>query len=109
MENAELQQRLRARAGDLEVANQQLEAFSYSVSHDLRAPLRAIDGYCRMIEEDFGGTLDEQARRLFGVVRESGRKMGMLIDDLLAFSMLGRQPMSARLLDMSSLASQAWS
>jgi light-regulated signal transduction histidine kinase (bacteriophytochrome) len=109
LENAELAQRLRERADELEAANKELEAFTYSVSHDLRAPLRSIDGYCRMIEEDLGDKLDEVGKRLFNVVRSSSLKMGILIDDLLAFSRLGRQPMSARHIDMHSLVNETWS
>jgi light-regulated signal transduction histidine kinase (bacteriophytochrome) len=100
--------RLHERADQLEAANKELEAFSYSVSHDLRAPLRAIDGYCRMIEEDSGDKLDEEGKRLFAVVRASGRKMGQLIDDLLAFSKLGRQHMNASQVDMNALVNEAW-
>jgi signal transduction histidine kinase len=109
LENTELAQRLHERADELEAANKELEAFSYSVSHDLRAPLRAIDGYCRMIEEDLGDKLDEVGKRLFKVVRGSSHKMGLLIDDLLAFSRLGRQPMSVRHIDMHSLVNETWS
>lgn len=108
MENAELQRRVRERSAELEAVNRELEAFSYSVSHDLRAPLRAINGYCRMIEEDVGDRLGESGGRLFGVVRESSRKMEHLIDDLLAFSRTGRQPIRAREIDMGSLAGEAW-
>ena len=90
----------------LETANKELESFSYSVSHDLRAPLRAIDGYSRMLEEDYAGKLDEEGRRLFGVIRESSKKMGMLIDDLLAFSRLGRSSISAARIDTGKLVGE---
>ena len=78
------------------------------MSHDLRAPLRAINGYTRMIEEELGDKLDDLSRRLFNVVCESSQKMGRLIDDLLAFSRLGRQPMDAGTINMRALATEAW-
>ncbi len=84
--------------------NKELESFSYSVSHDLRAPLRAVDGYSRMLEEDYGARLDDEARRLLGVVRSSTRQMAQLIDDLLAFSRLGRQEPNKGPVDMQQLA-----
>jgi signal transduction histidine kinase len=99
----ELEARVRARTAELEAANRELDAFSYSVSHDLRAPLRAVDGYSRMLEEDFGAVLDAEGRRLLGVVRGETRNMGRLIDDLLDFSRLGRQPLAREALDMAAL------
>lgn len=108
LENADLAQRLRERADELEAVNRELEAFSYSVSHDLRAPLRVIDGYCGIIEETLGDRLGEDGDRLFGIVRDSGRKMGQLIEDLLTFSKLGRKPMNAARIDMNSLVDEVW-
>ena len=97
---AELDAKVRERTAEL-------ESFSYSVSHDLRAPLRAVDGYARMLEEDYGATLDAEARRLLGVVRGNARRMGQLIDDLLAFSRLGRQAATIAPVDMMRLAREA--
>jgi signal transduction histidine kinase len=101
---AELEARVQSRTAELEASNKELESFSYSVSHDLRAPLRAVDGYARMLEEDHGARLDGEGRRLLAVVREASMRMGQLIDDLLAFSRLGRQEPSRRPLDMTALA-----
>jgi signal transduction histidine kinase len=81
-----------ARAGELRAANEELNAFSWSVSHDLRAPLRTVDGFARILEEDYSDKLDAEGRRLLGVVRDGSRKMTRLIDDLLDFSRLGRAP-----------------
>jgi PAS domain S-box-containing protein len=76
---------------DIQQANKELEAFSYSVSHDLRAPLRSINGYAQILREDYGDRIDEEGRRVIGVIVNNGKKMGQLIDDLLAFSRTGRQ------------------
>jgi signal transduction histidine kinase len=103
---AELELKVRSRTAALEAANHELESFSYSVSHDLRSPLRAIDGYARMLDEDYGERLDGEARRLIAVVRANARKMGQLIDDLLAFSRLGRQELLRLPVDMTALAKE---
>ncbi|HXG59507.1 MAG TPA: ATP-binding protein [Thermoanaerobaculia bacterium] len=105
--NATLERRVEERTAALERANEELEAFSYSVSHDLRAPLRAIDGYGRMIEEDYGDRLGEEGRRFLGVIRSQARRMAMLIDDLLAFSRIGRQSLTFTRIDMSALVNEA--
>jgi len=89
---------------ELEAANKDLESFSYSVSHDLRAPLRAVDGYARMLEEDYAARLDQEGRRLLGVVRAASSQMGQLIDDLLEFSRLGRKDLAQQRVDMEALA-----
>lgn len=100
--NGELERQI----AQLAAVNRELEGFSYSVSHDLRAPLRAIDGFARFLEEDYGDKLDEEGRRLLGVIRESSRKMGQLIDDLLAFARLGRTSVSSQGIDMTALANE---
>jgi light-regulated signal transduction histidine kinase (bacteriophytochrome) len=81
-----------------------MESFSYSVSHDLRAPLRAINGYARIIEEDYGTFFDDEGKRLLGEVHQNAQKMGILIDDLLAFSRLGRKDIEKSVIDMTELA-----
>ncbi len=84
-------------------ANNELEAFSYSVSHDLRAPLRAIDGYCRIIQEDYINELDDEAKRIFDVIQANSKKMGNLIDDLLDFSRIGRKETNIAIIDNSDI------
>lgn len=94
---------LRQNAVQLGATNKELESFSYSVSHDLRAPLRAIDGFALMLEEDYGGRLDREGRRYLAVIRDNSRRMGKLIDDLLTFSRLGRQPVVSHEVNVDSL------
>ena len=92
----------------LEEANKEMESFSYSVSHDLRAPLRAIDGYSRMILKRQGDAFDEETRRQFNLIRDNTGMMGQLIDDILAFSRLGRQTMVTAEIDMEGLVREVW-
>jgi PAS domain S-box-containing protein len=101
--NQMLEKRVEERTEQLLAANKELEAFSYSVSHDLRAPLRAIDGFSRILQEDFDAKLDDEGRRVLNVIRNSSQEMARLIDDLLAFSRLGRSEVSADALDMNAL------
>lgn len=91
----------------LEAANKELGAFSYSVSHDLRAPLRAMDGFARILVEDYGPHLDPQAQRYLHLVRDNARQMGQLVDDLLGFSRLGRQPLKKQPVAPGELVRQA--
>jgi signal transduction histidine kinase len=91
------------RSRELERSNRELEAFSYTISHDLRAPLRHIDGYAQMLQEDAAGQLDGDARRYLDTISDSARRMGALIDDLLAYSRLGRKPVECTRLDMNAL------
>ena len=106
--NEELEERVRERTAELRAANKELEAFSYSVSHDLRAPLRAIIGYSQLILEDYASRLDGEGKRLLGVVCSEAKRMGQLIDDLLAFSRLGRQALAPTDIDMTALALSAF-
>jgi len=92
----------------LEYALKELESFSYSVAHDLRAPLRAIDGYARLILKKQGDKFDAETLDKFNVIRSSAHLMGQLIDDLLTFSRLGRKHMSLELLDMEVLTKDTW-
>jgi hypothetical protein len=103
MENAALGRRVRERTTELEAANKELEAFSYSVSHDLRAPLRAVDGFSSMLLNQYSPQLPAEARRLLNKVSTSTRRMGQLIDDLLRFSRLGRQSLSKQPVNISAL------
>jgi PAS domain S-box-containing protein len=102
--NAELEQRVVERTAQLEAANQELEAFCYSVSHDLRGPLRGIGGYARILQEDFEDKLNAEGKRVLGVIQSETQRMGRLIDELLSFSRLGRQQMKSSRLDMTALA-----
>ncbi|MFN2542459.1 MAG: PAS domain S-box protein [Chthoniobacterales bacterium] len=105
--NLELEERVRQRTADLEAANKELEAFSYSVSHDLRAPLRAVDGFSQAVFEDYGEQLPEQGRHYLQTVREGAQRMGMLIDDLLTFSRLSRLPLHKQPIDTASVVRDA--
>lgn len=99
----ELNVALQGKAAQLESTNKELESFSYSVSHDLRAPLRAIDGFAEIIEEDYKDKLDEEGKRYLSVIRQNSKRMGALIDDLLEFSRLGRQTVAHDEVNVDSL------
>ncbi|UEG51231.1 PAS domain S-box protein [Ferruginibacter lapsinanis] len=98
--NEELETRVKERT-------EELESFSYSVSHDLRAPLRAVNGYARMLEEDYKHLFDEEGKRLLGEVQRNAKKMGVLIDDLLSFSRLGRKEINKSVIEMNDLVTAA--
>jgi len=101
-----LEERVRARTAELETANRELDAFSYSVSHDLRAPLRAIDGFARILREDFAAQLDPEARDYLHRVCKGAQRMGLLIDDLLQLSRVGRGEMVPAEVDLSAMADE---
>ncbi len=104
----QLEKRVEERTVQLQAAYTDLESFSYSVSHDLRAPLRAIDGFSAILLEDYAPRLDGEGKRLFQVVGDNARKMGQLIDDILAFSRAGRIELLVTNLDMNALAQEVW-
>ncbi len=106
--NVALEQRVHQRTIQLETSNKDLEAFSYSVSHDLRAPLRAIEGFSAMVVEKHGNQLDTEGQRLLGVVRKNAQRMARLIDDLLAFSRVGRTEFRCSRLNMGEMARSAF-
>ncbi len=101
--NGELENRVRQRTPELETANKELEAFAYSVSHDLRAPLRGIDGWSLALEEDCAGQLDERAREYLDRVRSETQRMGLLIDDCYSFRVYPRRDRASPV-DLTDLA-----
>ena len=105
--NTKLEDRVNERTAQLEAANKELESFSYSVSHDLRAPLRALDGYSQAVLEDCAAQLPEEGRRYLHTIRAAAQRMGALIDDLLTFSRLSRLPLNKRPVDTVGLVHDA--
>lgn len=101
--NEELEKRVVERTRSLEYANRELEAFSYSVSHDLRAPLRAVVGFANILIEDFGEKLGEDGQRILRVIENNSLKMGSLIDDLIGFARIGKQDLVTQTTDMNAL------
>jgi len=104
----ELERRVAERTEQLEATNKELESFSYSVSHDLRSPLRAIEGFSLILEEDYGSKLDAEGQRLLDVVKDNAKRMSMLIDDLLSFSRLGRQAINPMQINMNDLVNEVY-
>jgi light-regulated signal transduction histidine kinase (bacteriophytochrome) len=102
--HAELERRVEERTHALQVANRELASFSYSVSHDLRAPLRAINGFAAMLQETYGSQFDRQGRNYLDRVRKGTEKMAALIDDLLRLSQISRQEMRIKPVDLCALA-----
>jgi PAS domain S-box-containing protein len=105
--NAELEQRVLDRTAELETANKELEAFSYSVSHDLRAPLRAVDGFSRILLDEHAPDLPAEAQRYLGLVRSNTQNMAHLVDDLLMLSHLGRKALAKAKVNPASLVREA--
>jgi PAS domain S-box-containing protein len=104
--NRELERRVDERTAELQTAVREIESFSYSVSHDLRAPLRAINGFSQLLEQEYATNLDETARGYLARVRAGSVKMGNLIDDLLELSRVSRQPLHFKSVDLSHLAGE---
>jgi PAS domain S-box-containing protein len=101
--NRDLEEKIIERTEELRKTNEELESFSYSVSHDLRSPLRAVSGFAKILEDEYYNVLDDEGKRLLTVVRENAKKMGLLIDDLLSFSRLGRREIHKAAVNMKKL------
>ena len=105
--NETLEQRVLARTAELDATNKELEAFSYSVAHDLRAPLRHMVGFIRLLKKHAVASLDERNQRYLGIISDSARQMGLLIDDLLAFSRVGRAELKLLPVSLQQLVQEA--
>lgn len=104
--NQELERRVQKQAADLEAAHRELDVFSYSVSHDLRAPLRAVDGFAEILAGEYQNRLDDEGRRLLGVIQGQARLMGRLVEAMLRFSRLGRQDLHRQEIDQNQLVGE---
>jgi PAS domain S-box-containing protein len=105
--NAELEQRVTERTAELKATNKELEAFAYSISHDLRAPLRHMAGYAELLQKNASSILDEKSRRYMTMILEAAKRMGDLIDDLLAFSRIGRAETQKTVVSLEQLVKEA--
>jgi len=106
--NQNLEQKVLERTNELKAANEELESFSYSVSHDLRAPLRSVHGYMKIFAEDYAEKMDGEAQRIMNIIIENAKKMGQLIDDLLEFSKLGRRELMKANIPMQDIVNVIW-
>ena len=104
--NAELEQRVAQRTAQLEAANKELEEFSYSMSHDMRTPLRALDGFSKILLEEHSDRLDDEGKRLLKVLRDNARRMGRLVDDILRYLSMGRRRLELGTVDIAMLAAE---
>ena len=104
--NASLEARVAERTAELDALNQSLESFVYSVSHDLKAPLRGVEGYSQLLQEDYGNALDEEGRLFIANIRNGVTRMGELIDDLLAYSRMERRRLDSNQLDLTTMIQQ---
>jgi signal transduction histidine kinase len=104
--NDELERRVIERTAQLQAANKELEAFSYSVSHDLRAPLRHISGFSKLLDEEFGPSLDPGARHYLDRIQSGIRKMGLLVDELLNLARVGRQALNYQITDLNGVVAE---
>ncbi len=104
--NTELEQRVAQRTAQLEAANKELEEFSYSMSHDMRTPLRALDGFSKLLLEEHSANLDDEGKRLLKILRDNAQRMGRLVDDILHFLSMGRRKMEYSSVDIAKLASE---
>jgi signal transduction histidine kinase len=106
--NTDLEARIAQRTSQLETSNRELEAFAYSVAHDLRAPLRSIDGFAHILQAEYGKVLDEEGLRMFGIIRSSAQTLDKLINDLLEVTRIGKTELSFTVVDMRALAMEAF-
>ena len=104
--NAELEQRVQMRTVQLETANRELEEFSYSMSHDMRTPLRALDGFSKILLEEHGSQLDDEGKRQLNILRDNAQRMGRLVDDILHFLNVGRRKVEFCPVDIATLAAE---